>query len=319
MVSPGLEYLIASSAPSSIVPAITLTASGANVTASDGTNSISKSVATATQATPSVSINSSGLITASATQTAGYVTAGTKSGTKQLTTQAAKTVTPSTSTQTAVSSGVYTTGAITVAAIPSSYVQPGATKAATTYTPTTSAQTIAADTYLTGVQTIQGDSNLIAGNIKSGVSIFGVLGSFVGEGGSGGGESGGGLPAGISRLVTGTITPTSNITSDYAVNHDLGVIPDFAILMLVEDAASTALKTIQTFQLQSHKQFNSNGTINQTRGLITYQNANGAAANTIISANDNTFITESVVKFRALSTYPLKAGYTFQWLCGTWA
>lgn len=75
-----------------------------------------------TQATPAITINSStGLITASATQTAGYVASGTKSGTKQLTTQAAKTITPSTSNQTAVSSGVYTTGTITVAAIPSKY------------------------------------------------------------------------------------------------------------------------------------------------------------------------------------------------------
>lgn len=41
---------------------------------------------TATQATPSISINSSGLITASATQSAGYVAAGTKTNTKQLTT-----------------------------------------------------------------------------------------------------------------------------------------------------------------------------------------------------------------------------------------
>ena len=166
---------------------ITLTASGAEVTASDGTNKVSKSVSTATQATPTISVDSSGLITASATQTAGYVAAGTKSGTKQLTTQAAKTVTPSTSSQTAVASGVYTTGAVTVAAIPSTYVKPTATKAATTYTPTTSNQTIAAGTYCSGAQTIKGDSNLIAGNIKSGVSIFGVTGNFAGES-SGGGE-----------------------------------------------------------------------------------------------------------------------------------
>jgi hypothetical protein len=101
---------------------ISLTASGATVTASDGTNSISKSVATATQATPSVSINSSGKITASAAQTAGYVTAGTKTATKQLTTQAAKTVTPTKSSQTAVAKDVYTTGVVTVAAIPSQYI-----------------------------------------------------------------------------------------------------------------------------------------------------------------------------------------------------
>lgn len=74
----------------------------------------SKTIARATQATPSISVSSEGLITASATQSAGYVSAGTKSGTKQLTTQAAKTITPSTSNQTAVTSGVYTTGAVTV-------------------------------------------------------------------------------------------------------------------------------------------------------------------------------------------------------------
>lgn len=100
-----------------------LTASGATVTVPAGyyASNASKSVATATQATPSVSIDSAGKITASATQTAGYVSAGTKTGTKQLTTQAAKTVTPTTSAQTAVASGVYTTGAVTVVAIPSNY------------------------------------------------------------------------------------------------------------------------------------------------------------------------------------------------------
>lgn len=95
-----------------------------------------------------------------------------------VTKQAAKTITPSTSSQTAVASGVYTTGTVTVAAIPSTYVKPSATKAATTYTPSTSNQTIAAGTYCSGAQTIKGDSNLVAGNIKSGVSIFGVAGTM---------------------------------------------------------------------------------------------------------------------------------------------
>ena len=59
------------------------------------------------------------------------------------------------------------------------------TKAATTYTPSTSNQTIAASIYLTGTQTIKGDANLVAGNIKSGVSIFGVIGNYTGSGGGG--------------------------------------------------------------------------------------------------------------------------------------
>ena len=51
-------------------------------------------------------------------------------------------------------------------------------QAAQTITPTTSDQTIAAGTYLTGAQTIKGDSDLVASNIKSGVTIFNVQGSL---------------------------------------------------------------------------------------------------------------------------------------------
>lgn len=67
-----------------------------------------------TQATPTISVNSStGLITASSTQSAGVVSAGTKSATEQLSTQAAQTLYPSTTDQT-ISSGKYLTGTQTV-------------------------------------------------------------------------------------------------------------------------------------------------------------------------------------------------------------
>lgn len=89
-------------------------------------------------ATPSITVSTAGKITASVSQSAGYVADGTKSATQQLTTQAAKTVTPGAADQTAVSSGRYTTGAVIV----------------------------------------KGDANLVAGNIKSGVSIFGVAGTY---------------------------------------------------------------------------------------------------------------------------------------------
>lgn len=48
---------------------------------------------------------------------------------------------------------------------------------AKTYTPTTSNQEISSRQYITGSQTILGDPNLIAKNIVSGVSIFGIEGS----------------------------------------------------------------------------------------------------------------------------------------------
>ena len=55
-----------------------------------------------------------------------------------------------------------------------------AEKAAATYTPGTANQTIAASQYLTGVQTIKGDGNLKAANIKKGVTIFGITGTWEG-------------------------------------------------------------------------------------------------------------------------------------------
>lgn len=49
---------------------------------------------------------------------------------------------------------------------------------ATTYTPTTSSQTISSGRILTGVQTINGDTDLIPSNIRNGVTIFGVTGTY---------------------------------------------------------------------------------------------------------------------------------------------
>ena len=284
----------------------------------DGTGKVSHT--TVNIPDPTISINSSGLITASGSWTRGFTTDNSYSNTKQLTTQAAKTVTPTESEQNAVAAGVYTTGIVKVGAISSTYIGSGitqrdsddltvsgatvtapagyyaeaasksvasmtlptaasttstsgatrkatidrstsvryinipvgyndtpayyqisavangsatnsgtasassatlttgnntitlskavsitpsvkagyissgtagnvtvqltatvTTKAAATITPGTTTQTISANQYLTGVQTIAGDADLIAKNIKSGVNIFGVTGDFTAD------------------------------------------------------------------------------------------------------------------------------------------
>ena len=98
-------------------------------------------IPTTTQATPTIAVSSGGLITVTSKQTEGYVKAGTKMPIKQLDVQGAKTITPSTNSQTAVSAYKFTTGAITVA----------------------------------------GDVNLTAANIKAGTKIFGITGTHAGQ------------------------------------------------------------------------------------------------------------------------------------------
>ena len=90
---------------------------------------------------PSISISSAGKITASTSYTSGIIGSSTVSNTSQLSTQSETTITPGTSQKTAVATGKYTTGPVYVA----------------------------------------GDSDLVPSNIKNGVNIFGVNGSYTGE------------------------------------------------------------------------------------------------------------------------------------------
>ena len=107
---------------------------------------------TAITANPTLSINSS----------TGVVT-GTVSTTKS--------VTPT------ISAGYVSTGSAGTMTVSGSNTLSLSTQAAQTITPGTTNKTIAAGKYLTGTQTIAGDSNLVAANIAEGVSIFGVAGT----------------------------------------------------------------------------------------------------------------------------------------------
>lgn len=52
---------------------------------------------------------------------------------------------------------------------------------AQTITPTTTDQTVNGNVFLAGAIAVAGDANLLAENIKSGVTIFGVTGTYTGE------------------------------------------------------------------------------------------------------------------------------------------
>lgn len=140
-----------------------LSASGATVTAPSGyyASAATKTISSGS-ATPAASISG----------TAATVTTGTNTLTLSKTVSNTPQVSAGyVSAGTAGNSNVSLTANVT-------------TKAAATITPGTTNQTIASGTYLTGAQTISGDANLVAGNIKNGTTIFGVTGTYSGGGSS---------------------------------------------------------------------------------------------------------------------------------------
>ena len=158
-----------------------LTVSGATVTVPAGyyATAASASVASGSASTPATSITANPTISVSSS---GLITASVS---------ASKNVTPT------VSAGYVSSGTAGTVSVSGSKTQQLTTKAAATITPGTTNQTIAAGTYLTGTQTIAGDADLVAGNIKSGVQIFGVTGnlSFI-------------------TYYTGSSTPSSSLGSN---------------------------------------------------------------------------------------------------------
>lgn len=202
-------YVTANTSKDTATKTVSLSVSGGTVTASDGTNSIAKTVATGSAKTPATTItknptilvDSSGLITASVSGTqsvtptvsAGYVSSGTAgtitvsgSTTKQLTLRTKSDLTASNLTVTAPAGYYHTAAAKTL-----------------------------------------NDSNLIASNIKSGVSIFGVTGTYEGSS-SGASLSACTMTFDISCLgafspndviIGYTATDGTTISNEYSINY----------------------------------------------------------------------------------------------------
>ena len=214
-----------------------LTASGATVTAPAGyyANSASKSVASGS-ATPAASISGTSATVSTGTNT--LTLSKTVSNTPQVSAGYV-------SSGTAGNSSVSLTANVT-------------TKAAATITPGTSNQTIASGTYLTGAQTISGDANLVAGNIKSGTTIFGVTGTYEGSN-----------PV---KTATGTFTGNGTRTIDVACDFE----PD--LVYVTSDPGTTASSGTVAFiiarDMMAASRYRNNSTTNSHYAVTPCVNLN---------------------------------------------
>ena len=182
-------------------------------------------------------------------------------------------------------------------------VFPTEQKGATTYTPSTSNQTIAAGTYLTGIQTIAGDSDLVASNIKSGVNIFGVTGTYTGGGGS-------------STIKQGTLTISSDVTTATSTKitdtTELGFTPK--AFMLMRSAASAT---------RYHLQQTTFTTVGDTYyRTLTYRSSSAyTTSNSATNWTNQTagylYFNSNTVYYRSSTSYYLEAG-TYYWMAMTW-
>ena len=241
-----------------------LTVSGATVNVPAGlySSAASKSVASGTAGTPTASkgavSNNSVTVTPSVTNTAGYITGGTKTGTG-VTVSASelvsgnKTLTPSETAQSGIDVTNFKTAS--VGAISSTYVGSGVSKkAAATVAPSTSEQTVCASgVYTTGEQKVSAITPSIVGNLDASSFAASIVAAIEGKGVTvpdgtlldgmaaliesieAGGGGGSGLPAPFAKFATGTFLLASlAYANTYPITHGLGIAPKVFLIFTDE-------------------------------------------------------------------------------------
>ena len=142
-----------------------------------------------------------------------------------------------------------------------------------TITPSTADKTISSGQYLTGTQTIKGDNNLTAGNIKSGVSIFGVTGTYTGSGSSGS-TADSGLPSSIvagdtpvmASWTTSKVTDSTN-EADTGISLTIKKAGTYRFKILASSSSSYSGSSYPTVYLYKNDSSVENASINTSSTL----------------------------------------------------
>lgn len=158
---------------------------------------------------------------------------------------------------------------------------------------------------------LQADSDLVPGNIRAGVDIFGVIGTLM---------AGGGMPDGISAVATGTFTLGSTITNPYTIAHDLGVAPDFVVVFGDENIDLSRFNDEQFFNVIVRRSMTNNNTVSECEGYQVL--VSGHSKNTyplvqaLTPAQVASQLTASSFTIHAESYYKLTYRCTYRWIAG---
>ena len=318
-----------------------LTVSGATVNVPAGlySSAASKSVASGTAGTPTASkgavSNHSVTITPSVTNTEGYITGGTKTGTG-VTVSASelvsgnKTLTPSETAQSGIDVTNFKTAS--VGAISSTYVGSGVTKkAAATVAPSTSEQTVCASgVYTTGAQKVSAITPSIVGNLDASIFAASIVAAVEGKSVT---VPDGTLLDGMAALIEsieaggsgnfaiGTFTTTDDITSNVVINHNLGVKPKFIMVLCTDNTTYSEYKPKQLsfyylYQYNSkdygHKyQVPNSSTIGYNEGAVDISHSSTVNAWHKVNVDETTF---TLKQANISSTYGIGASKSFFWI-----
>lgn len=138
-------------------------------------------------------------------------------------------------------------------------------------------------------------------------------------GGGSGGESGGDiLPAGITAIDSGKITITQTPTSGFVVEHDMGVVPNFVAMVVVDPltAAKPGLLMAYYNIAKQHTRGTTNGTFTYAGHYVrTYYKDDGSV--TTGSSSTDTAVGDNTC-WQIVSTNVFQnmlPGYTYRWVC----
>lgn len=134
-----------------------------------------------------------------------------------------------------------------------------------------------------------------------------------------GGDGGSGLPNGITALASGTVTPSADATSTLQVTHNLGVVPNFLVWWDTADyssAAGTSLAYLGAVVEKNVKASTSNTIVNNHHFSIHGYSTNSTSGQTGSRAVNTSRMTATTASLVCSTSYPIKAGHTYKWVCG---